>query len=229
MHPPVALSTMFSATKRRWLRVGLVVLLLLVVGLGALALGVASLFRLSSDARAVQSDWARATGCEGRKQVGVSLGSITLAAARAGLSLGRLEPEARAAVRAVRSVELGVWERSSASQHPGGLALLAAADKVLRSRGWERVVAVQDGQQTFGVYWSARSGIGNRMESFVVVLNRRHMVLAHVQADLRPLLQCLQNRAVTPHTNKPHSHSPLQLSSCEPWQIPLRPWLATWL
>jgi len=224
MNPSDALLPAHPATKRRWLWILLALLLVPVLGLGLLAAGLASLFHSSSDARALRVEWARTCGIEGRKQVGVRLGSVTLAAARAGLSCSRLDPEARAALQAVRGIELSVSEVTSGTKRPDVVALLAAADKVLSARGWERVVGVLDGHQMVGVYWSAESASASRMRGLVVVFDGQHLVLACVKADLRPLQECLENQGSRHDTD-----SGISLSLCEPWQTPMRRSLAAWL
>lgn len=66
-------------SSRRWLWMGLALVLIPLLTLGGLALGVASYFRLSSDTRALRSELMRASGAEWRQRIGLNVGGTTLA------------------------------------------------------------------------------------------------------------------------------------------------------
>lgn len=179
-------------SSRRWLWMGLALVLIPLLTLGGLALGVASYFRLSSDTRALRSELMRASGAEWRQRIGLNVGSTTLGLVRAGLSCTQIKPEALAAFRAVRSFEVGIYELASRVDDPNRTALLAAADGVMNARGWERVVGVLDGRQMVGVYLPAELGSPRRVKACVVVLDDRQMVVVSAQGNLEPLVECLR-------------------------------------
>jgi hypothetical protein len=162
--------------------------------LGGLALGVASYFHLSSDTRALRSELTRASGAEWQQQIGLSVGNVTLGLVRAGLSWTPIEPEARAALRTVRGVEVGVYELAAGTERPDRTAMLAAADSVMNARGWERVVGVLDGGQLVGVYLPAEMGSPQRVKACVVVLDGKQLVVVSARANLEPLLECLRRQ-----------------------------------
>lgn len=182
-----------APSKRPWLWAMVAVSLTPVVALAVLAAGVASCFRSGSEVRALRRELAKVGGPDGRKQVSLSAGRVVLSAIRAGLSFAPLEPEVRAALRAVRSVDLSVWDVACGINGLESADFLAAADNALCARGWERVVGVMDGNQTVGVYLSTRNDASSRMNGCVVVLDGQQIVIACVRADLAPLLIHVRN------------------------------------
>jgi hypothetical protein len=171
------------------------VVVLPVVALGLLGVGVASCLHLSSDTRALRSEVARASGAEWQKQIGLSLGAVTLGAVRAGLACAPLDPEARAALRAVRGVELGIYKLDARSRRPDCATMLAAMDGVLSPVGWERVVGVLEGEQMVGVYLRAGSSSTSQAQCCVVVDDGNQLVVVNVRADLNALLDLMHNQA----------------------------------
>ena len=91
-------------------------LLLLVL----LAAGVASCFRLGSDARALRNELIKSSGVEWRQQIALNAGRLTLGAVRAGLSCAKLklDPEARAALQSLRTAGVGVYQLPSGTPPP---------------------------------------------------------------------------------------------------------------
>jgi hypothetical protein len=194
MNPPPAPPLIRPPANRGWLWVGLALVLFPLVALGVIVLGVASYFHLSSDTRALRNGLMEASGVEWRQQIGLNIGSVTLGVVRAGLSFAPLDSEARAAVQAVRGVEVGIYEPVSGTKPSDCAAMLAVADKVLNARGWERVVGVLNGEELVSVYIPAKTISARRMKCCVMVFDGRQMVVASVRADLEPLLECLRNQ-----------------------------------
>lgn len=172
----------------------MVVLLIPLVALGTIALGVASYFRLSSDTRAMRDGVMKASGVEWQQNIGLNIGGGTFGLVRAGLSFVELEPEARAAIKAVRGVEVGIYEPTSGTKPPDGAAMLAVADKVLNARGWERVVGVLDGKELVSVFMPAEAVLAGKVKCCVLVFDGRQLVMVSAKVDAAPLLECLRNQ-----------------------------------
>jgi len=165
-------------------------LLLLVV----LAAGVASCFRLGSDARALRNELIKSSGVEWRQQIALNAGCLTLGAVRAGLSCVKLDPGARAALQSVRNAGVGVYQLPSGTPPPDRAAMLAAADTAMTARGWERVVGVIDGQDLVTVYMPGKDVSSHRVKCCVTVFDGSEMVLVSAQANLEPLVEYALNQ-----------------------------------
>ena len=196
MNPPPAPPVIRPPTRRRWLWIGLVVLLLIpLVALGTIALGVASYFRMSSDTRAMRDGVMKASGVEWRQNIGLNIGGGTFCIVRAGLSFVPLEPELQAAIKAARGVEVGIYERASGTKPPDGAAILAVADKVLSARGWERVVGVLGDENLVSVFIPAGAVLAGKVKCCVLVFDGRQMVMVSARVNAEPLLECLRNQS----------------------------------
>ena len=166
------------------------------IPLGGLALGVASYFRLSSDTRALRNELTRASGTEWRKQIALNIGDSTLGVTRGALLFIKgVDRDAQTALRAVRGVEVGIYELDSTSKAPDRAAMLNAADKVMSSRGWERVVGVLDGEQMVGVFLPAKITSGNQMKCCVAVLDDRKLIVVSAKADLQPVVDLVKSQS----------------------------------
>lgn len=180
--PPV---TRRSA-RRFWLWGLLATPLLLLVLLVA---GVASCFRLGSDARALRNGLIKSSGVEWRQQIALNAGRLTLGAVRAGLSCVKLDPGARAALQSVRNAGVGVYQLPSGTPPPDRAAMLAAADSAMTARGWERVVGVMDGKDLVAVYLPEKNIPVHCLKCSVMVFDGEEMVLVSAQGNLEPLLK----------------------------------------
>jgi len=181
--------------KSQWLGVGLAVLLFPVVVLGAIGLGVASYFHLSSDTRALRKGLMTASGVAWRQRIGLNVGSATLGVVRAGLAFAPLDARARAAVQAVHGVEVGIYKLTTGSKPPNRTAMFAVADKVLNARGWERVVGVMEGDQLVSVFVRGEAISARDVKCLVLVFDGRQLVVVSGRADVEPLVECLRNQS----------------------------------
>jgi hypothetical protein len=151
-------------------------------------LGFVSLFYLRSDTRALREAALESIGGKCEKKIALHVGGLTTALARGVSSLFAIPPEARAVLQAVRSGEVGVYEvqrhRSPAVQ----AQILIAADKAMQSRGWTRVLGVIEKRELVAIYVPA--GLSSqRMKCCLMVLDKRHLVVASVQGNAEPLLE----------------------------------------
>ena len=170
--------------RRLWLW-GLLVTPLLLLAL--LAAGVASFFRLGSDARAVRNALIKSSGVEWRQQIALNAGWLTLGAVRAGLSRIRLDPAARAALQSVHAAGVGVYQLPTGTPPPNRAAMLASADSAMTARGWERVVGVIDGRDLVAVYLPKKLSV-HRLKCCVLVFDGKEMVLVSAQGNPEPLV-----------------------------------------
>jgi hypothetical protein len=121
-------------------------------------------------------------------KIAVHLGAMTMALVRTGSRLFPLEAEPRAALETVRGAEVGIYKLASESRCAEPRSLLAAADKAMAGRGWQRVVGVCKEQDVVGVYVPGnRIGL-RRMKVCVMVLHERDLVVASVRGNLEPLM-----------------------------------------
>lgn len=157
----------------------------------AVALGVTSYFRLSSDTRALRDGLIESSGVDWHQKIALNVGGLTLGVARGGLSLVHLDERARAALQTVHGVEVGIYELSAAEETPDRNAMLVAADKAMRARGWERVVGVMAESELVAVYVPEKNTTLQRLNCCVMVFDGRQMVLASARTNPQPLVQCL--------------------------------------
>ena len=195
MNTPLVPPVIKPRAKRGWLWLILIIILLPLIPLGGLALGVASYFHLSSDTRALRNELTRASGTEWRKQIGLNIGDTTLGLARGALLFVKADRDAQTALRAVRGVEVSIYELDSKSKAPDCAAMLNAADKAMSNHGWERVVGVIDGDQMVGVFLPAKITSANRMKCCVAVLDDRKLIVVSAKADLQPLVELVKSQS----------------------------------
>jgi len=177
--------------RRLWLWGILATPLLLLLLLGA---GVASLFHLGSDVRALRNELIKSRGGEWRQQIALNAGRLTLYAVRVGLAGVRLDPGARAALQSIQTAGVGVYQLASGTPPPDRAAMLAAADSAMTARGWERVVGVLDGHDLVAVYMPEKNVSVHHLKCCVLVFDGKEMVLVSVQGNPQPILTYALNR-----------------------------------
>src|SRR5215472_4969532 len=100
--------------------------------------GMTGYFRLSSETVALRQSLMGSVEGQWKKTIAVHLGWFTTSLVRAGSRLVKLEPEPRAALDAVRGVEVGVYRVQDSVEREDHGAILAKADKAMTRRGWVR-------------------------------------------------------------------------------------------
>jgi hypothetical protein len=173
---------------------------LLVVGsiTGVLLLcgfGVASFFRLGTEADALRASLMRDSRGEWQKKVGIHVGFFTTALVRGGSSFFKLPPEAKAAISGLRGAEVAVYKRAVDLDEAKRGALLSSADETMTRRGWERVVAVCKDGKLVAIYTPRSGGRPSKVKFCIAVLDERNLVVVGVQGNLEPML-ALANRAI---------------------------------
>lgn len=192
MNPPPSLPASRASARRALFWVGLTVCVPL-VAVGGTIMGIASYFHLSSDTRALREGLMEASEAEWHQQIGLNIGSFTFGAVRTGLTFLDSDPEARAAISAMRGAEVGIYELASQNDQPDGRKMLVAADQAMTKRGWERVVGVLHDQDLVGVYLPAKEILTDRVKCCVLVFDGHHLVLVRADANLEPLMELLKN------------------------------------
>jgi hypothetical protein len=157
-------------------------------------LGVASYFRLSSDTRALRRSVMSSVAGQWDTRIAVRIGWLTTRLVRSCSQFIQLPPEPRAAMDAIRGVEVGVYELRNQPQTSDYSAVLAAADKTMMLRGWDRVVGVLEGEQCVAVYVPRKRFSPKRATCCVVVLSERNLVLVSARGNLEPLLDLASKR-----------------------------------
>jgi hypothetical protein len=155
----------------------------------AVAAGVASYFRLSSEARSLRDALLSSTSDPWNKKIALNIGGFTTAVARTGLGfVKKLPPEARVAASALRGVEVGIYELADGQRHDDPAGVIARADKAMTAKGWVRMVGVCEKDQLVAIYVPLKDLSARRMKCCVLVLESRQLVVASVRANIEPLM-----------------------------------------
>ncbi len=158
------------------------------------AVGVASYFWLSSDTQALRRSVMNSVPGQWDTKIAVRIGWLTTFAVRSCSKVIPLPPEPRAAMDAIRGVEVGVYELANRPGPADYSAVLVAADKTMALRGWDRIVGVLEGEQCVAVYVPRKSFSLERTTCCVVVLSERDLVLVSARGNLKPLLDLASTR-----------------------------------
>ena len=156
--------------------------------LGSAVWGVTGYFRLSPEANALRAVALDSAGGSWHKVVALRFGGITTGLIRAGLGLVRMEPEARAAVKAVRGAEVCVYQLSEGLRNRDHRTILARADKEMLARGWDRAITVSQAKELVVVYLSSSWFSRQNVKCCVLVLQERELVVVSARANLAPVL-----------------------------------------
>jgi len=152
-----------------------------------LAVAVASYVTLDSDAAALRRQVMAATNADWHTKVQCSVGRITIGAVRGGLLFVR-KPEvadARLALAAVKHASVGVYQRGSGRSEWSREQLFVETDRVMKRRGWTRLVGVSErnGAEAVLVYTSDDLDAGDPIDICVAVVNDRELVIASTTVD----------------------------------------------
>jgi hypothetical protein len=149
--------------------------------------GVTGYFRLSSETAALRESLMGSVDGQWKKTIAVHLGWFTTGLVRAGSRLVKLDPEPRAALDAVRGVEVGVYKVQDGAERQDHGAILAKADKAMTRRGWVRVVGVSHDRELVAIYMPRKGTSLRSMRCCLMVFNGRELVVASARGNLEPL------------------------------------------
>jgi hypothetical protein len=175
----------------RWVGGALLVCLLL---LALAAYGVTGYFRLSSEMAGLRDGLQAASGREWHRTIALNVGGFTFGAARAGLSFVKMEEEARVALQTIQACEVGIYQTTEVTESTDHPAMLAAADKTMQKKGWERVVGVIADNSLVAVYVPAKISSTSRMKCAVMVCEGHQMILASTRANLDPAIKLAKRK-----------------------------------
>jgi hypothetical protein len=161
----------------------LLILTVLIVLPGAGVLGIASYFRLSSDARALRDGVFATFQCEPARTIDISVGRATMAAIRAGSGFFSIPHEAAVALGSVRSIEAGRYQ--VLGPVPDGRRLVAAADAAMSKRGWVRTVTVLQQEHLVLVYMPKESAKQDLLECCALVMADGNLVVGSLRGNLQ--------------------------------------------
>ena len=154
--------------------------------------GVAGVFRLGCETTALRQSLMSSVDGQWKKTIAIHLGWFTTGLVRAGSRFVKLDPEPRAALDAVRGVEVGVYKRQGGPEQEDHGTVLARADRAMNRRGWVRVVGVSRDRELVAVYMP-RKGLSLRnTKCSVMVFNGRELVVVGARGNLQPLMAVVE-------------------------------------
>ncbi len=196
MTPPI-ISPRFRR-RRLWLILPAAIVVTFMLTVVLFGVGLFRSFGLSSDAAALRDGLMKSAAADWNREIEVGVGSFALNLARTALTFVRLEPEARAALRAFRGGDVGVYQRQHRQKRLDHAALLDAADKTMTARGWDRMVGVVGQDELMAIYVPRRVSSPRDMRICLVALNGQELVVASVRSNLEPLLELARSRPEWP-------------------------------
>jgi hypothetical protein len=154
-----------------------------------LVVGITGYFHLGREARTLRDTVMSTTTNAGawNKRVELNVGALTCGFARTVVSFFHLKPEVRAALQAVRAAEVGVYHLTQRVPLTGGAEVLAAADKGMTARGWERLVGVAQHGALVAVYVPRNSASTANVKLCVLTLTPNDMVVVSARGNLEPV------------------------------------------
>jgi hypothetical protein len=171
---------------------GYVVLAGILIVLACSVLGVVSMFRLGSEARALRQTFTSAVPGKWERKIDLRVGWITTALVRGGSRFFNLPPEPRAALDSVRGAEVGVYHLTEEPAQLNRGRLLSQADEVMKARGWSRVVGVIEERELVAVYMPGKGVSPSRVKCCVVVLSGPELVVVSARGNLEPMMGLIE-------------------------------------
>ncbi len=159
--------------------------------------GVAGYFRLGSETSALRQSLMGSVNGQWKKTIAIHLGWFTTGLVRAGSQFVKLDPEPRAALEAVRGVEVGVYQLQRGSEREDHGLILARADRAMLRRGWLRVVGVSHDRELVAVYMPRKGMSLRNTKCSVLVFNGRELVVVGASGNLKPLLAVVEKHLET--------------------------------
>lgn len=183
---PVAVPSPKRRFRWRWLFLGVFAAFALLV------LALVLSFLPAGEARAIRSAVASASDHKFDQKISFGVGWPVLGLGRLIAGFTDLNEDARAAFRAVRRADVSIQELQEPIRREDRQAMLAAADRAMERRGWDRIVGVIEEDEVVGIYVPQGDVSGNDLKIAVFVLDGREMVVVSARCDLEPLLEIIE-------------------------------------
>lgn len=178
-----------ARSRGRYLWIAALVLLVTLLG-GAAVLALS--FLPGHGVRTLRRAALRAEPATWDRQIEFGVGRIPTWIARTALRPVDLPPEARAALEALRSADVGIYHRRSDAPSSRPDETLAQVRDAMENDGWQPAVLVRDGTDTVAVFVPNRPNASDTtLSAAVFVMNRDDLVVVSARADLMPLIDAL--------------------------------------
>jgi hypothetical protein len=159
------------------------------------AVGVWSMLHASHEVAVLRDSVLASTAAHGEKQIELSVGPVILGMARAGLNFIELDPEVRSALGTVRGTSVGVYRLDQPSSELVGAGMVDAVEQAMNRRGWDRILAVLDGQSCVLAYAPARISSPRDLRICMLVLDGEQLVVTSVRVNPEPAIEFLLREA----------------------------------
>jgi hypothetical protein len=178
----------------------LLIVLFIIVFLGGLGLiGFTGYFRLSAETAALQRSLLKSASGHWNKTIAVNIGPITMAVVRNAFRFVRMEVEPRTAIESLRSAEVGVYKSAVGGVRVDRGAAEIAADKAMKSKGWERAVSVSHGNDWIMVYFPRKTMASKTVKCCFLVLHDDLLVVGGAGVNSGPILALATLEKKWPH------------------------------
>ena len=176
------------------LRVLAILAALCTLAVGLLAFAIYRTITVGGDLRAARNVVLKELNVRYASKLEVSAHPLLVGLARFGVGLAPIDREARLALKAVRGAEVGVYQLTSNLDAEQRTTLFHKVDQRMEKRGWNRTVAVMDGDDMVLVYTPAGEMDLDELEAFVFVLNGRELVLVAGMGNLEPVRDLIDDK-----------------------------------
>jgi hypothetical protein len=143
--------------------------------------------RAGGGAGVLRESLASASGAEWNREIELGVGALPLGLARAVVRFVDVEPEVRAALGAVRGVDVAVYKLARGSRKTEPRQTLSEVDKRMAREGWESLTTVMDGDELVVVYVPKKMRSLRDVRVCVGVLEREELVAVSARANLHAL------------------------------------------
>lgn len=177
-----------SAIHREWLTLFAIIMGLAMCMLIALVIGVTGYFRLGGNTAVLRRVMVETTGQHWKKKVEFNVGSWTTGLAQLGSGFIPMDARAKEVLRGVRAAEVGVYRLSQSLDAATSAELMAATDRAMGGRGWNRLVGVRNHDVTVMVYAPKQTISPDDVTVCFVVVDGRDVVVGQGRGSLEPLM-----------------------------------------
>jgi hypothetical protein len=154
---------------------------------------VIGMFRLGSDAAALQAVVLKNMQGSWHKKIALRAGFFTTGAIRFGSRAIKLDAEPRAAIESLRGAEVAVYSLNEELLPTNYGSIVKEADNVMSARGWERIAGVSKDGKLVAIF-APRKASGTSLKLCVLVLDGSNLVIAAGKGEMKPLFDLAMKR-----------------------------------